>query len=1136
MRKKVLACILLSILLINSLVTPIAYSLDNVVPNPDEVTQVEPKTSDDSSEEDTASGVSNLNLSSDESDNVDTKDDTEATNGEKEEEEKEQRENIEDKQTIEVAIPKINVYNSDDESDENHSASFSLRKESDEENLATWTTEEGEPTLELEVGTIYILEESGVEGFDDAEEIVKLRLTAEGDFEQEVDGNWVKIETIKIPINKTQKASKAARVSRAPVTDVVQPTTIGSDDVAPINKLQIIKNMPSTSRVSIVANGTGARYDTSVRVSGGNEDQDNNHLHGGNYNIGTYGIDPNIKEALGNDSRTALIVRFKPSSTNWWEYGSDASTSEGAGWNSEDLDLATSQMWVKVRYTDAAYYDDELVDAIATITVTPYKNRTLNVANGQSNYTYSEPFYPMIEISDLLYGGWTWQNVFRFHVDIQFVPRGADESQAIEFPDGNLDSMEAAYYTINSLDPLRTEGDWDNPNRAVYGPESVRPDDGTTSGAYIIPGSNIVTSYNDGPAWVGTQYAYNGGSNPWGTAANRKKEDDNPTYNGQPNPNWSKNSVLFTTAQTKHISVTLGNLARKPAYQNVSRTNYVWATISTDAFTQNKVTYIDIPIKKTWSDPNNSHEKVTVDLYAVWTENGQAKDTLIQSQDLSVSNNWNTVFRQVPDITTLGKLIRKNFSSIAQNIRYEVRERDVPPEYDSTITSSTVSGIPNYTVTNRKVRTGLTITKTWYQNNNIISNQNTSSLGPIKVTLKRRIGNQVDNNFNQVIELSYNSDANLSWKKTVDNLPMRSTNDFNATNNIYTYYIEEDLLTLPANFSLRGYRNSNSGTFYNNGSQAGIPLTIYSSQNNLGVSNTQTSAGLIITKSWFDNGQPISNQDTSDFGLIKVTLRRSGGTANENAFSQVIELNYNSDSSLSWKQTVNNLPLKSSNGANFTYYIEEDTSTLPDNFYIKGYRNSNTGSYQASGSTVGIVLKFNTQENNLEVANERKISTLTIRKRWYMQDGETEIANADLPKNLKVKLYQTTNGATSGGSLYKEITLTRQGSEGNYTWKTDEVVPIRDKTGQLFYTYYIVEDDLPDYLEISEASDTFVTFSGSMEQPSVELTLKNKVNPVYPSTGGFGSRPYMMIGIISLFMAVILYYMQKKKIFWRKEK
>lgn len=51
MRKKVLACILLSILLINSLVTPIAYSLDNVVPNPDEVTQVEPKASDDSSEE-----------------------------------------------------------------------------------------------------------------------------------------------------------------------------------------------------------------------------------------------------------------------------------------------------------------------------------------------------------------------------------------------------------------------------------------------------------------------------------------------------------------------------------------------------------------------------------------------------------------------------------------------------------------------------------------------------------------------------------------------------------------------------------------------------------------------------------------------------------------------------------------------------------------------------------------------------------------------------------------------------------------------------------------------------------------------------------------------------------------------------
>lgn len=871
----------------------------------------------------------------------------------------------EEKKILTVTLPKINVYDAEDNTKDWYPASFMFYKESEPEMiLASWVSTEDSPTLDLEVGVVYDLKESDVYQFEDIDKPIKIRITANGKFEQYIDDSWKEVDVINIAIKKS-KRSKLLRASRG----IIPPDPITEGDIAPFNNLQIIKNMPSSSKVEIIE--TGEQVDAHVRVTGGNQTQSNNRVHGGDYRIedSGYGLDPNITKAMDNKPRGAILVRFNPSKPPTGQ--SDYRTNPKTGWDDEDWSLDTTEMKVKVRYTDAAYYDGQLVDAIATIKVTPYKNRTLNTSNGSSEYANSK-YYPLIEISDLLFGGWVWQNVNEFQVDLQFVPKGGDESQAILMPEGNLDSKNAAYYTINSLDPESVPS-WDTPNPAAYGPESVVPAEGTVSGAYVVPNSNIVTSYEGGPN--GTQTAYNGGATPWGTAAGRESIDDVPGSD-----TWSLNSVLFTTSETTHITVTLGNLERNPIQQKVPRTNYVWATISTEAFTNNLVKYIDIPIQKVWQDEENSHESVTIDLYAVWTadgKEGEKGETLIQSQTLSDENNWNTVFKQVPDQESLEKIIRKNFDQDASNIQYDVREREIPSDYQPSYSGDS-SAETGFTVTNKKVKTGLTITKKWQENGAAIDNESTKDFGQIKVTLKRKVGNLVDATFQQDVELLYDTDATKSWKKSIDGLPI----------------------------------------------------------------------------------------------------------ADEK-------------------------------GVNYTYFIEEDMSTIPDSFYIKDYLNN------------GIELSQTKDNNHLGVTNNREISQLIIQKKWYNKDGK-EISNEKLPKSLSVKLYRTTDGSTNNGELYKEVRLERQKNDGKYTWTITESVPVRDSGGS-YYTYYIEEDVPKGYLEISDDNDKFVKYSDDNATSDVTLTLKNKVNPTYPLTGGIGILPFISIGLVILLMAVMLYYMQNRK-------
>ena len=165
-------------------------------------------------------------------------------------------------------------------------------------------------------------------------------------------------------------------------------------------------------------------------------------------------------------------------------------------------------------------------------------------------------------------------------------------------------------------------------------------------------------------------------------------------------------------------------------------------------------------------------------------------------------------------------------------------------------------------------------------------------------------------------------------------------------------------------------------------------------------------------------------------------------------------------------------------------------------------------------------------QNGFVITNTR-YPPIKIQKLWYDKDGN-QITNDQLPKKLEVKLYRTTDGQTQNGELVETIQLERTAT-APYLWESTKHYPPKDKTTGKYYTYYIEEVVPKYYLEISKASEKKVTFTDANVGETATLTVKNKVNPTYPNTGGSGILPYILMGTLTLTLAVILHYMQKNR-------
>lgn len=468
-------------------------------------------------------------------------------------------------------------------------------------------------------------------------------------------------------MSNTSLLSTMSYRNNNPVKDT---ETIASDDIAPPNYLNLLSNMPGASATVEAGPGVnGNSWDGQKDLINldSNTKTDGGALWNGDWSKASTTL---FTQFAGN---SASVIRFKPSNPKARNY----SNYMNAGWDRNDLSLDTTSMWVKVKYTNAAYYKNEIVDAEATIKITPMKNRNENSYNdkGYGNH----PYYPIIQISHNLYKGWCWQNVREINVDLVFKRKNGE---VIKFDSSTFGSENATYFTINSLNEAT---EFRGGSVHSIGSEYVKPDESTITGAYVIPGSNIQTSYYGGSS-SGTQYAYNGGTNKW--------DGDDPSR-----PDWSKNSVLFTTANTTRLNFTMGNLMRDPEWEYVPRTNFVWTSMSTQSFANYYVNYKDIEVIKSWIDGDEEHDPIKVNLfknykvrikfYNNWyqqeTRDIEIKNLLTDSIEISSTNNWKSGFYRIPDEESQTKLIKRNYRKDKRQLLKDARNNhiyDIPNDFE----------------------------------------------------------------------------------------------------------------------------------------------------------------------------------------------------------------------------------------------------------------------------------------------------------------------------------------------------------------------------------------------------------------------------------------------------------------------
>ncbi|MEB3073254.1 Sgo0707 family adhesin [Parvimonas sp. C2] len=178
----------------------------------------------------------------------------------------------------------------------------------------------------------------------------------------------------------------------------------------------------------------------------------------------------------------------------------------------------------------------------------------------------------------------------------------------------------------------------------------------------------------------------------------------------------------------------------------------------------------------------------------------------------------------------------------------------------------------------------------------------------VNVTLKRKVGNDVDKSFSQRITLK----AKNNWKYTTGRLDIQ-----NSAERKYTYYIEEEV---PDGYELVGYRPKE--TMIGLGQVRSLTAINQKSK---------AKSGLTIEKLWQDeDGSPL-NQNGFVTGTLKRRVKVGNRYQEDTTFSRKVKI----EKANNWKTVVNGLDVKDKAGRNYLYRIEED---VPKGFFIAGYK------------------------------------------------------------------------------------------------------------------------------------------------------------------------------------------------------
>ena len=151
-------------------------------------------------------------------------------------------------------------------------------------------------------------------------------------------------------------------------------------------------------------------------------------------------------------------------------------------------------------------------------------------------------------------------------------------------------------------------------------------------------------------------------------------------------------------------------------------------------------------------------------------------------------------------------------------------------------------------------------------------------------------------------------------------------------------------------------------------------------------------------------------------------------------------------------------------------------------------------------------------------------------------DAVTIICSDESASKLNIaitELETPTSGTTdqeeseTENSVYQTVTIDL-GSEWRYTFTDLPLTGTDDEGNTVNYYYYIQEVSIPNY-ETTYSANNSGTQSGT-----ITVTNKATENPEYtlPETGGSGTKPYTIGGLLLSVMSCLLLYIQNKR---RKE-
>lgn len=272
------------------------------------------------------------------------------------------------------------------------------------------------------------------------------------------------------------------------------------------------------------------------------------------------------------------------------------------------------------------------------------------------------------------------------------------------------------------------------------------------------------------------------------------------------------------------------------------------------------------------------------------------------------------------------------------------------------------------------------------------------------------------------------------------------------------------------------------------------------------IKNERKRINIPVEKIWLDyNGSIIPNEKTKGYPPISITLKRKINNVEDNTFSIVRLLKYDVNPNLSWKYVFDKLELQNDKGDYYTYYIEEDKSTLTGDFEFYKYDKQ---SYTGKSNDTGLI------NETLRVYNKekKKLFDLPVEKLWQSASGQP-ISHEDLPP-IVVKLYRrSTSSPEEVVKVNGNDTMTINRNPSGHWQYVYKNLDIKDPSGN-FYTYEVREIVPKGFTEVSEESERTLVIKEGTNFSTVGLKLKNKVNPEYPATGGIGSIAIVVTGFL----------------------